>query len=1193
MKKFIIIDHSLQDLQGHHYECSLSVAEAAQRRGYKPVIIANKKFSSSLYPDNIEVISVFKVDWFNNSTQPLNIFQKQLKRYINNQENSSFVNGIKYYQEKINYQIFKLKLTQPKTRGILDKIEGSLFRLSKWIKKDINLIKNIPFTHTLWGILKIIWGVTRFSFKITKKVIDKIIKKLVNIESNSFIESFRQIINSLKLTPNDHVFIHTLSIEQLEVILYFLQGKELNNLPQYHIMLRRDIDDNLVKNAEGIGIKACLSQFYQCQLFPKKVKFYTDTPQLVTRYNSLSPVKLIEIPVPFRQEILQKNNISKIENKPLHLVYLGDARIEKGYLYLPPIVADLWENYLVTKKIRITIQSNFNINSGEKGILASRLQLEEYPQDMVKVIKNSMTTEEYYQLLISADLLIIPYDINSYRHRTSGVLTESLAAGKPVIVPANSWLASQLDESRGGIYQNPEDISKTILKVINNISEYQKNAEKFSINWRKKHSPDSLIDCLLTEVNFKDNSVISLDNKKEKINLVTSPKLLMIIRGDSLLTLDINGQIILSHLQYLSECNYQLLLIIYSLDTSSSEKEKNKFSHSIKSILNQDKFKEIWFLYSQNSPQLINGLDKEKYFSNVYHNQITFTRKLIEVNSLFIPDSLINYLQKENLDTIFIDSIIGENIVNKLALNNLPIICQVSDLLSYKSAIENNQNIDNNEWEMELNLFSKVKVILVKNKHQGEKLISYNPSLVAYNLPSFNNLVSESRFINNSKIINFIWGKNKLEYQQIINNALKITLGNKMIKNNLSQGGEKIAIFYPWGDILERKAGASQRVGLLIDYLQEKGHSVWLFTVGEEKDLILDNVRYSFYDQNFEDLGLINQVYTNSYNSLVTINSLTEFETNNHQNNQIFTNNFQEISEDWRLSMYNQFTFDDNFKKSITNIIDWADIVILEYPFWAKIVSKICQEKNMNLIITAHDILCQQVSKNSPIYQILLAEEISSLKTANKVICVSKEDQQFLSQWGINSKVVSNPVNINLSVINHQEKYFNLYPWLTENYCLFVGSGHFPNIEAVKEIKKIANNYQGNTCKFIIIGSCCLPENNDYFISLGKVDLELLTIVYQQAKLILAPMLSGTGSSLKIMEAMSFNKVILGTKIAFRGYDIINKTHAIIEDNLTQYPAIISQLLTKNKDLNFIGNNAKKLAQNYDYKELYQDYLDF
>ena len=66
MKKFIIIDHSLCNLQGHHYECSLSVAEAAGRQGYEPIIIANKLFPSSLYPDNIQVISAFEVDWFDN-----------------------------------------------------------------------------------------------------------------------------------------------------------------------------------------------------------------------------------------------------------------------------------------------------------------------------------------------------------------------------------------------------------------------------------------------------------------------------------------------------------------------------------------------------------------------------------------------------------------------------------------------------------------------------------------------------------------------------------------------------------------------------------------------------------------------------------------------------------------------------------------------------------------------------------------------------------------------------------------------------------------------------------------------------------------------------------------------------------------------------------------------------------------------
>ncbi|WP_308256111.1 glycosyltransferase [Geminocystis sp. GBBB08] len=811
-----------------------------------------------------------------------------------------------------------------------------------------------------------------------------------------------------------------------------------------------------------------------------------------------------------------------------------------------------------------------------------------------------MTTEEYYQLLMSADLLVIPYNVNSYRYRTSGVLTESLAAGKPVIVPKNSWLASQVDESRGGIYQNHQDISKTIIKVINNIREYQKNAQEFSVDWCKKHSPDSLIDCLLSEVDFTDNLGNNSLDKQEIQPSLNNAKILTIINGDNLLNLDNYGQIILSHLQCLSELGYNIYLLIYSLKLELDEDSYNNFQQKVNDILSNCQFKHTWFLRLKNSPQFIKGLNRQKYFSNVYQDEITFTRNLIDVNSLLIPDSLINYLQTENLDTIFIDSITNQILVEKMGLNNIPVICQLSGLQSYQYAIINYQEIDEEELKQELYLFSQVKVILANHQHQAKKIISYHPHLLAYNLPSFNNLVSKNKSIINSKIVNFIWGDKKSEYQQIINDSLKVTMGDRLVQNNLTQGGKKIAILYPWGDILERKAGASQRVGLLIDYLQEKGNSVWLFTIGQEKELILDNVRYSFYDQNFDNLELVNQLYTNSYSTLINTNRLKDINDNDDKNNQQREENIKQIKEDWRLSMYNQFSFDDNFKKWIQKIIDWADIVILEYPFWGKTVSKICQEKNVKLIITAHDMLCQQVSIKTPIYQILLAEEISSLKTANQVICVSKEDQEFLKKWDINSKVIPNPVNINLplreKVISHQEKWLNLYPWLRENYCLFVGSGHFPNIEAVKQIREIASEYHfrkyNPLCKFILMGSCCEAENKDNFISLDKVDLELLTLAYQQAKLILAPMLSGTGSSLKIMEAMSFGKVILGTKIAFRGCDIQHKSQAIIEDNLIKYPDIICQLLIDNELLDYIGKNARNLAENYDYRKLYSDYLE-
>ncbi|WP_267383234.1 hypothetical protein [Cyanobacterium sp. uoEpiScrs1] len=52
---------------------------------------------------------------------------------------------------------------------------------------------------------------------------------------------------------------------------------------------------------------------------------------------------------------------------------------------------------------------------------------------------------------------------------------------------------------------------------------------------------------------------------------------------------------------------------------------------------------------------------------------------------------------------------------------------------------------------------------------------------------------------------------------------------------SLQNNYKKIAILYPWGYILERKSGASKRVGLLTDYLKSESYQVWLFTTGEKK----------------------------------------------------------------------------------------------------------------------------------------------------------------------------------------------------------------------------------------------------------------------------------------------------------------------------------------------------------------------
>ena len=55
-------------------------------------------------------------------------------------------------------------------------------------------------------------------------------------------------------------------------------------------------------------------------------------------------------------------------------------------------------------------------------------------------------TEDYLDLLQNTDCGLLFYDSRAYFSRRAGVLGELLSCGKPVIVPAGSWLGDQISE---------------------------------------------------------------------------------------------------------------------------------------------------------------------------------------------------------------------------------------------------------------------------------------------------------------------------------------------------------------------------------------------------------------------------------------------------------------------------------------------------------------------------------------------------------------------------------------------------------------------------------------------------------------------------------------------------------------------------------------------------------------------------
>ena len=415
--RFLIIDQSLRSFQGHHFEYDVSVAEAAARAGWEPIIFAHKSLSREVEPSSVRVCRLFTA-------------------------------------------------TDQPGRGILRSGPTS------WL--PVTIAGRLLHVVSAMGWLR------------------------VRDADPSFAEELADLLGCRSLRKNDVVLLHTLHIWQLERVLSLLEALPKINLPSFHIVLRRDIGEALGANASGMGLKTCLGRFCASGLYPRHVHFYTDTERLTAQYDAVSAIRFKTLPIPFRHELIDRAAATTKGQDDFvkHVVYLGDARPEKGYLHLPGLVAGLWQDYAQTGKVKFTIQSNFNVPGGERGALDARRRLAQFPDDVVTLITEPLQPKDYYRLLADADIVVLPYDADRYAARSSGVLSEALSAGKVVVAPSGTWMADQLDWARGRTFTDPLSLSAAVASAVDHFDALSTAATVYARRWRHKHSPEVLMSIL-------------------------------------------------------------------------------------------------------------------------------------------------------------------------------------------------------------------------------------------------------------------------------------------------------------------------------------------------------------------------------------------------------------------------------------------------------------------------------------------------------------------------------------------------------------------------------------------------------------------------------------------------------------------------------------------------------------------------
>jgi len=491
-KKFIVIDPSIMDFRGHYYEYAAHVLKAAEQAGYTPILVTNRRFKTN---DSMswETYPVYKHGFLLRLTEP-----------------SWYRLGKKVFS-RVKAIAFRLKISLIfSSLGFLWSIRnqfGEYLRLNWltlrldpilllgiWLVYSLNLarsLKNLlqailPFQSYvghLWSRCKDVFKTLFYPVLLVLKPKEWMVYLFMDwYKMRCFASDTLRLADKVHLEEDDIVLLPTMStVEMLGLLIAFNKNPRLLRA-SWHLVFRRspyqgEGQDYIQQSDALLPLQNSFLRFANSlREQGGKVYFYTDSEELTNQYNRLGIVRFQTLPIPHTRPFLKR---SELGSYPLRIIYLGDARTEKGYYHLPRIVGDLWSDYVKTGRVVFIIQSNYNISQGEPKVIVARSQLECYPHDKVVLIKEPLSSEEYQNLLLSADINLLLYDRTAYYARSSGIFAESLSLGIPVIVPAGTWMARQLV---GEIYRYHESLRQT-MKVLKFRSGHE-------LEWRTHLRPE-------------------------------------------------------------------------------------------------------------------------------------------------------------------------------------------------------------------------------------------------------------------------------------------------------------------------------------------------------------------------------------------------------------------------------------------------------------------------------------------------------------------------------------------------------------------------------------------------------------------------------------------------------------------------------------------------------------------------------
>lgn len=517
--KIIIVSNGLRNLCGHYYETSISLAEAARRAGWHPVLATHADCRLELLPSWLECYPIFRTDHWMDGPPALG---PALGDLVNDLYLSPWQRSI----SRVAWGCRKLAWTAE--RGAYYLLPPVCHASGQWLAKWLMpRVLRREYHPRLWGRGRQIvarWGgkslpparvaapaspyaTLAYETAAERPFIADALGVLrpdgleYELEHGLiFKQDLERLLNLTRAGRGDHVLLGTAHARELPAVYLIAHRLGEHRSPTFHLEFRHPLfeapgEDSI--DSPTVKLHRAFFGLHRRWQPSSHIYFYTDTRELADDYSRLTTTEFGVLAIPFRSELISPP--AATPGGPLRLAYLGEARDEKGFGWLPDLIDRLMPDYVRAGRVRFVLQATLSAPHYNPHSAIALERLKQFDPNHVELLglETPLKPEAYYELASRADIVLLPYDRHRYRAASSGTLAEALAGGRPTVVPAGGWMAEQLARGSGETFDDFESFVTAVKRVIDRYPHYAARAQAHSAGWRERHSPDALIAALI------------------------------------------------------------------------------------------------------------------------------------------------------------------------------------------------------------------------------------------------------------------------------------------------------------------------------------------------------------------------------------------------------------------------------------------------------------------------------------------------------------------------------------------------------------------------------------------------------------------------------------------------------------------------------------------------------------------------